>query len=237
MRLYTGSAWVAAYVSGVASSISNTPAGNISATNVQAAINELDSEKQANLVSGTTIKTVNSTSLLGSGDVAVQPTLVSGTNIKTVNSTSLLGSGNISIDTTPADASITPAKLSTGAPSWDSSGNFQFNSGYGSVATAYGCRAWANFNGSGTIGTNQTIRGSGGVTSIAHPSTGVYTVNLSFTMPDVNYAPVITGGGADSGSEALSSVYSISTTSFTFGTSNDGGSLVNRSYVFFSVCR
>lgn len=54
--------------------------------------------KQAALVSGTNIKTVNSTSLLGSGDVAVQATLVSGTNIKTVNSTSLLGSGNI---TTP----------------------------------------------------------------------------------------------------------------------------------------
>ena len=51
--------------------------------------------KQDTLVSGTNIKTVNSTSLLGSGNIAVQPTLVSGTNIKTVNSTSLLGSGNI----------------------------------------------------------------------------------------------------------------------------------------------
>ena len=55
---------------------------------------------QATLVSGTNIKTVNSTSLLGSGDVAVQATLVSGTNIKTINSTSLLGSGNIPIATT-----------------------------------------------------------------------------------------------------------------------------------------
>jgi len=53
--------------------------------------------KQAPLVSGTNIKTVNSTSLLGSGDVAVQPTLVSGTNIKTVNGNSLLGSGDVSI--------------------------------------------------------------------------------------------------------------------------------------------
>jgi hypothetical protein len=53
--------------------------------------------KQAALVSGTNIKTVNSTSLLGSGNVAVQPTLVSGTNIKTVNGNSLLGSGDVSI--------------------------------------------------------------------------------------------------------------------------------------------
>ena len=56
-----------------------------------------DISVQATLVSGTNIKTINSTSLLGSGDVAVQETLVSGTNIKTINSTSLLGSGDISI--------------------------------------------------------------------------------------------------------------------------------------------
>lgn len=52
---------------------------------------------QAPLVSGTNIKTVNSTSLLGSGDVAVQETLVSGTNIKTVGGTSLLGSGDVPV--------------------------------------------------------------------------------------------------------------------------------------------
>jgi hypothetical protein len=53
--------------------------------------------KQDNLVSGTNIKTVNSTSLLGSGNVAVQETLVSGTNIKTVNGNSLLGSGDLTV--------------------------------------------------------------------------------------------------------------------------------------------
>jgi len=52
-----------------ASAISNTPAGNISSTTVQDAINELDAEKQAVLVSGTNIKTVNGESLLGAGDL------------------------------------------------------------------------------------------------------------------------------------------------------------------------
>ena len=52
---------------------------------------------QPTLVSATNIKTINSTTLLGSGDVAVQPTLVSATNIKTINSISLLGSGDIAI--------------------------------------------------------------------------------------------------------------------------------------------
>ena len=43
----------------------------------------------------------------------------------------------------------------------DTSSNFRFNSGYGSVATAYGCRAWVNFNGTGTV----AIRASGNVSS------------------------------------------------------------------------
>lgn len=60
-------------------------------------VHPTDTSRQATLVSGTNIKTVNNTSLLGSGNVAVQPTLVSGTNIKTINGTSLLGSGDIPI--------------------------------------------------------------------------------------------------------------------------------------------
>lgn len=45
MKLYTGSAWIAAYVSGTASNVGFTPAGSIAATNVQTAIQELDTEK------------------------------------------------------------------------------------------------------------------------------------------------------------------------------------------------
>lgn len=67
---------------------------------------------------------------------------------------------------------------------FDASGNFQFNSGYGSVATAYGCRAWVNFNGTGTV----AIRASGNVTSITDNGTGDYTVNFTTAMPDANYA-------------------------------------------------
>ena len=66
----------------------------------------------------------------------------------------------------------------------DSSGNLLFNSGYGSVATAYGCRAWVNFNGTGTI----AIRASGNVSSITDNGAGDYTVNFSNSMPDANYA-------------------------------------------------
>jgi hypothetical protein len=67
---------------------------------VQTAVTTALATKQATLVSGTNIKTVNSTTLLGSGDVAVQPTLVSGTSIKTVNSNSLLGAGDVAVQAT-----------------------------------------------------------------------------------------------------------------------------------------
>jgi hypothetical protein len=79
----------------------------------------------------------------------------------------------------------------------DSSGNLLFNSGYGSVATAYGCRAWVNFNGTGTV----AIRASGNVSSITDNGTGDYTVNFTTAMPDTNYAS--TFGVSQSGSGAF----------------------------------
>lgn len=61
--------------------------------------------------------------------------------------------------------------------------NFQMNSGYGSVATVYGCRAWVNFNGTGTV----AIRGSGNVSSITDNGVGDYKVNFTTAMPDANF--------------------------------------------------
>ena len=66
----------------------------------------------------------------------------------------------------------------------DSAGLLKFNSGYGSAATAYGCRAWVNFNGTGTV----AIRASGNVSSITDNGTGNYTVNFTTAMPNANYA-------------------------------------------------
>ena len=71
----------------------------------------------------------------------------------------------------------------------NSSGVLQMNSGYGSNANAYGCRAWVNFNGTGTV----AIRGSGNVSSITDNGTGAYTVNFTTAMPDANYCTNVTG--------------------------------------------
>jgi hypothetical protein len=78
--------------------------------------------------------------------------------------------------------------------SFTSAGLFQFNSGYGSVATAYGCRAWVNFNGTSTV----AIRASGNVSSITDNGTGDYTVNFTTALADANYSAQVWAATAGS---------------------------------------
>jgi hypothetical protein len=65
----------------------------------------------------------------------------------------------------------------------------QFNAS--GSAPVYACRAWVNFNGTGTV----AIRASGNVSSITDNGTGDYTVNFTTAMSDANYA--VTGIGSD----------------------------------------
>ncbi len=64
------------------------------------------------------------------------------------------------------------------------------DSGFGSAAVAYGCRAWVNFNQTGT----QAIRASGNVSSVGDDGVGRSTVNFTNAMPDANYAQVFGTG-------------------------------------------
>ena len=61
---------------------------------------DLYNNKQDALVSGTNIKTINSNSVLGSGNISVQDALVSGTNIQTINGNNILTSGDLSVQET-----------------------------------------------------------------------------------------------------------------------------------------
>ena len=100
-----------------------------------------------------------------------------------------------------------------------SNGLVQFNSGIGSARyTAYGVRAWANFNGSGTL----SIRASGNCSSIADNGTGNYSFNFINPMPDNDY--VFTGSTARNATPAFTGSGAImSTTAFRINVGNDDG--------------
>jgi hypothetical protein len=53
------------------------------------------------------------------------------------------------------------------------------------------CKAWVNFNGTGTV----AIRASYNVSSITDNGTGDYTVNFTTAMPDANFSAVVGIGG------------------------------------------
>jgi hypothetical protein len=114
-------------------------------------------------------------------------------------------------------------------------GLFQFNSGYGSVATAYGCRAWVNFNGTGTV----AIRASGNVSSITDNGTGEYTVNITTAMPDANYAVAGEGGGT-SGQASIAladQIVARTTGAFRVYSFTTGGTLIDAAQINLAVFR
>ena len=63
-----------------------------------------------------------------------------------------------------------------------------------SAGTAIGtfCRAWVNFNGTGTV----AIRASFNVSSITDNGTGDYTVNFTTALADANYTALLISVGA-----------------------------------------
>ena len=100
--------------------------------------------------------------------------------------TNLTGTASININGTVGATTPTTVVGTTGS----FSGNLSFNSGYGSSAVAYGCRAWVNFNGTGTV----AIRASGNVSSITDNGVGDYTVNFTTAMVDANYSVSVDKG-------------------------------------------
>ena len=86
------------------------------------------------------------------------------------------------------DSSVTDGKLSLTANSAQIKTALNANNG----APIYACRAWVNFNGTGTV----AIRASGNVSSITDNGTGDYTVNFTTAMSDANYSSVMSVGAA-----------------------------------------
>ena len=130
-----------------------------------------------------------------------------GTGIQLTSSGNIVSGGEIQALTRFESKSGSDLRLNAGSANRDvflqvndtthctiqgSTGNLQFNSGYGSVATAYGVRAWMQYRGD----TNAII-GSGNVSSVTDNATGDFTMNFTTAMPDTNYGVLGTTGYND----------------------------------------
>ena len=80
------------------------------------------------------------------------------------------------------DASVVDADLSLAA----NSAPIKTALNASGSAPIYACRAWVNFNGTGTV----AIRASGNVSSITHGGVGRYNVNFTTAMEDADYSAV-----------------------------------------------
>jgi len=116
---------------------------------------------------------------------------------------------------------------------FDTIGNFKFNSGYGSVATAYGCRAWVNFNGTGTV----AIRRSANVSSITDNGVGQYTANFTTAMVDTTYIATGSASGNATTRTILSSAAVLQTTAACSLDTGAGGTVYDCPYVFVAFHR
>lgn len=117
----------------------------------------------------------------------------------------------------------------TAALGYDTNNNFLFTGPASSRQPAFLCRAWVNFNGTGTV----AIRASGNVSSITDLGTGTYRVNFTNAMPDANFVAFNGNGGS------YSPVYSLAVGSVTVETYNFGSppALSDRDPVLVAVFR
>ena len=161
-----------------------------------------------------TLSVTGVTTLTGGLNAAL-PVLSGGTGVTTKTGTGAVVLGTSPTLTTPTFDSASLATISGTAP-------------------LYMCRAWVNFNGTGTV----AIRASGNVSSITDGGVGIYTVNFTTAMVDANYCIVATGNY--SSSSAWVATPSSATTPTTSGVtirSADTGVFADLSYVNVSIFR
>jgi hypothetical protein len=187
------------YISGTGSATAFTLSRPVaSVAQVQVTIdNVAQNPSSAYTVSGSTI-TFTSAPLSGTNNIYVY---------YTSPITQVIAPGQGTVGTTAlVDASVTTAKLASttgsGAVVLGTSPTLTTpNIDSAQVATVSGtaplymCRAWVNFNGTGTV----AIRASGNVSSITDNGAGDYTVNFTTAMPDANCSVAGSAKESDSG--------------------------------------
>ena len=128
------------------------------------------------ITSGTASLTVASATGIVAGMVVTGEGITPGTTVSSINGTSV---------TLSANAGSTLSSDPVGF--YDNSKALSPGSVGGQL-----CRAWANFDGTGTV----AIRASYNVSSITDNGVGDYTVNFTTAMPDANYAATFGARGS-----------------------------------------
>ena len=167
----------------------------------------------------------SSTTLSSSGLSLGSSTTLSSSNLKLNGATSgqttliapaVAGNNTLTLPTGNGSAnqllknSGTAGSLTYSSATEDSSGVFAFNSGYGSTAPVYGCRAWVNFNGTAT---GTFAGGASTVTRTAGSTTA--------TVTTTNAHNLITGNRVYAASGVAANLYAVtvlSSTTFTITT-------------------
>ena len=205
-------------------------------TGVGGVVTTADATGNLSLLSGTTtVVAVTSTGAAVTGTLSASgvSTFAAGTALLPALTTT--GDTNTGV-WFPAADTIAASTAGTEQMRIDSAGLLKFNSGYGSAATAYGCRAWCNFNGTGTV----AIRASGNVSSITDNGTGVYTVNFTNSLSDANYSAVanfsVSGTATMSGTSTIM-LYSYSTGSVIARTYNYVEAMQDPAFVSIAIFR
>ena len=137
-----------------------------------------------------TATTINLASVSGisAGDYVVGEGIATGTTVSSVGASSVVISAGLDTD---------GVGIAGGEPI-----SFYKSTKALSPGTVAGglCRAWVNFNGSGTV----AINAAHNVSSITDDGLGLYTVNFATAMPDTNYCLTGSGSRRDAGDDGNS---------------------------------
>lgn len=171
---------------GSAALVSFVATASIARTNVQDAIEQVQSNVDAKAP-------LASPELTGT---PTAPTAAVGTNTTQVATTAWVNAQVLDEDDMATDSATRPASQ-------------QSVKAY--VDAASPIKAWVNFNGTGTV----AIRASLNVSSITDSGTGVYAVNFSTAMADANYAVSLVSDSSVASGTKAESAESLTTTSFT----------------------
>jgi len=148
---------------------------------------------------------------------------------------SIAGSGTItgiSAGGLPDDC-ITTAEIAAGAVTYAK---------IGTTEQGQLCKAWVNFNGTGTV----AIRASYNVSSITDNAVGDYTVNFTTAMPDANYVTTGSCQRESGAAEGILTIYSVNlsgalvsptTTAARINTSVRSGGTIDSAFVNVAIFR